>query len=516
MDTATTARFNELQRKLVPLWKLIGQPDHPGGEHLQDPNTLVVIPSMSLDREFKSSAQQAYEERLLFMLFLLRQPHIRLIYVTSQPIHPSIIDYYLQILPGVVISNARKRLFLVSPLDGSSRPLSLKLLERPRLIRHIQSLVPNLDLAHIVPYNTTDLERELAVRLGIPMYAADPQFFNLGTKSGGRRIFADEGVPHPLGAENLGSEAEVLNAISHMRAQRAQKSALRRVLIKLNEGVSGEGNAIVNLEGLPPSGDPAEAAAISERIRSMRFEASDTDYETFIAKLVESGGIVEELIAGEALRSPSVQLRVSPFGEVQILSTHDQLLGGPSGQSYLGARFPADPAYSRIIMREAVKVGDRLRREGVIGRFAIDFVVVRSGSGDWEPYAIEINLRKGGTTHPYLTLQYLTDGKYDTETGLFYTLLGQPKYYIATDHLEAPEYRAFAPDDVFDIVSRHRLHFDHLEQKGIVMHMMSGVADLGQFGLTAIADSPEEADKLYKRTESIFNEEARAALKAEA
>jgi len=513
VDTATTARFNELQRKLGPLWKLIGQPDHPGGEHLQDPNTIVVIPSMSLDREFTSSAQQAYEERLLFMLFLLRQPHIRLIYVTSQPIHPDIIDYYLHILPGVVISNARKRLFLVSPLDGSSRPLSLKLLERPRLLRHIQSLVPNLDLAHIVPYNTTDLERELAVRLNIPMYGADPQFFNFGTKSGGRRIFADEGVPHPLGAENLTSEADVLNAIAAMRAQ---KAALRRILIKLNEGVSGEGNASVNLEGLPPPGNPATAAALAERIHAMQFESPDVDYESFIAKLGESGGIVEELIAGEALRSPSVQLRVSPFGEVQILSTHDQLLGGPSGQSYLGARFPADPAYSRIIMREAVKVGNRLAREGVIGRFALDFVVVRSGSSAWEPYAIEINLRKGGTTHPYLTLQYLTDGKYDTETGLFHTLLGQPKYYVATDHLEAPEYRAFAPDDVFDIVSRHRLHFDHLEQKGIVMHMLSGIADLARFGLTAIADSPEEADALYARTERIFNDEAQAALKPEA
>jgi len=512
MDTATTARFNELQRKLAPLWKLIGQPDHPGGEHLQDPNTIVVIPSMSLDKEFKSTAQQAYEERLLFMLFLLRQPNIQLIYVTSQPIQSSIIDYYLHILPGVVISNARKRLFLVSPLDGSSRPLSLKLLERPRLIRHIQSLVPNLDLAHIVPYNTTDLERELAVRLGIPMYGADPQFFALGTKSGGRRIFAEEGVPHPLGAENLASEADVLHAIAAMRAQ---KPTLRSVLLKLNEGVAGEGNAIVNLESLPPPGDPAEAAAISEQMRAMRFESPEAAYTSFIAKLRERGGIVEELIAGEELYSPSVQLRVSPFGEVQILSTHDQMLGGPSGQSYLGARFPADPAYSRIIMPEAVKVGARLAREGVIGRFAIDFVVVRSASGVWEPYAIEINLRKGGTTHPYLTLQYLTDGAYDTETGLFRTLRGQPKYYVATDHLEAPEYRVFAPDDVFDIVSRHRLHFDHLAQQGIVMHMMSGVADLARFGLTAIADTPEAADALYNRTERIFNDEAQAALKPE-
>ena len=126
MDMKTTAKFDKLQLKMALLWKVIGQPDKPGGEHLQDQNTIVVIPSMTIDTEFKGSEQQAYEERLLFMLFLLRQPNIRIIYVTSQPIQESIIDYYLHILPGVVISNARKRLFLVSPRDGSSRPLSLK------------------------------------------------------------------------------------------------------------------------------------------------------------------------------------------------------------------------------------------------------------------------------------------------------------------------------------------------------------------------------------------------------
>ena len=125
--------------------------------------------------------------------------------------------------------------------------------------------------------------------------------------------------------------------------------------------------------------------------------------------LAERGGVVEERIAGEEFRSPSVQMRVTPLGKLEVLSTHDQLLGGPSGQSYLGCRFPADPAYAAAITREAVKVGERLAEEGVIGRFAIDFVAVRSGDG-WEPYAIELNLRKGGTTHPFLTLQFLTDG----------------------------------------------------------------------------------------------------------
>ncbi len=116
---------------------------------------------------------------------------------------------------------------------------------------------------------------------------------------------------------------------------------------------------------------------------------------------------------------------------------HDQMLGGPSGQSYLGAIFPADPAYSRLITREAAKIGQRFVREGIIGRFAVDFLTVQNSAGEWQPYAIEVNLRKGGTTHPFLTLQYLTDGTYDPESGVFTTELGERRYYVASDHVES-------------------------------------------------------------------------------
>ena len=69
----------------------------------------------------------------------------------------------------------------------------------------------------------------------------------------------------------------------------------------------------------------------------------------YTAMCNEDGGIVEERITGDVIRSPSVQLRVLPGGETELLSTHDQLLGGASGQSYLGCRFPAAPAYRREI-----------------------------------------------------------------------------------------------------------------------------------------------------------------------
>src|SRR5436305_6502014 len=195
------AEFDRLQRKLVPLWKSIERFN-------QDPQTIVVEPSMSIDTIGSGAVIQAYEERFLFLLLLLRQPRARLVYVTSRTILPSIIDYYLALLPGVIPSHARQRLFLPSPLDGSVRPLSDKLLERPRLLERIRSLIMDPDRAHLVPFNTTRREKELALRLGIPMYGADPKFFPLGTKSGCRKIFQEEGVPHPLGYENVGSADE--------------------------------------------------------------------------------------------------------------------------------------------------------------------------------------------------------------------------------------------------------------------------------------------------------------------
>src|SRR5947209_10289577 len=493
------AQFDQLQKKLIPLWKSI--------EHFnQDPQTIVVVPSMSIDAIGSGTLMQAYEDRFLLLLLMLRQPRARLIYVTSQTILPSIIDYYLDLLPGVIPSHARPRLFLIAPLDGSARPLSDKLLDRPRLIERIRSLIMDPDRAHLVPFNTTNREKELALRLGIPMYGADPKFFALGTKSGCRKIFMEENVPHPLGYENLSSKEDVVKAIAQMRAR---KPSIKQVMVKLNEGVSGEGNAVIDLTGLPAPGNSKEVAMLEERLRAMQFELEGVTYDSYMKNLEERKAVVEERIMGEEFRSPSVQLRITPLGAVDLLSTHDQLLGGPSGQRYLGCVFPADAGYAALITREAAKIGKRLAKEGVIGRFALDFVVVRSKDGKWEPYAIEINLRKGGTTHPFLTLQFLTDGTYDPETGIFTAPNDQQKFFVASDHVESQRYRTLTPDDLFDIVVRHNLHFDQPRQTGAVFHMMCALGELGRTGMTAVGNSHEDAKATYARAVAVLDEETR-------
>ena len=88
------------------------------------------------------------------------------------------------------------------------------MLERPRLIEQIRALIPDPALSHLVAYNVTTLERDLALALGIPLFGADPRHLALGTKSGCRRLFAEEGVPHPLGYEDVDGLDSLAGAVA--------------------------------------------------------------------------------------------------------------------------------------------------------------------------------------------------------------------------------------------------------------------------------------------------------------
>ena len=492
------ARFSTLQERLLPVWEAM-RLDHPG-------ESIVVVPSVAPPvNDVSGAAVQALEERFLFLLLLLRQPRLRVLYVTGRPVPEQIVDYYLGLLPGVIPHQARGRLHMLAANDGSPRLLAAKLLERPRLLAKLRALIPDPARCHIVPYSTTTLDRDLALTLGVPLYGTDPRLERFGTKTGCRRLFAEAGVPHPIGVEDLRRPEAVVDALASMRAARPEMSA---AIVKLNEGVSGRGNALVELRDLPAPGAGDERSELRRRVDRMAFELAGTSLEGYLASLARDGGIVEERITGRELRSPSVQLRVTPPGEVELLSTHDQLLGGPSGQSYLGCRFPADPAYAGTIAREAAKVGARLAHEGVLGRFAIDFVTVLDEHGRWDPYAIEVNLRKGGTTHPFLTLQFLTDGAYDEASATFVSASGRAKHLVATDHRESPLLRGLTLDDLFEIAVLRGLHFDQARQTGVVFHMMGALTELGQVGMTAVGDGPDEADATYRRAERALLEGA--------
>ena len=488
------AEFDRLQGLLPDAWRAL---------RLNEPDeSVVVVPSVSFDRVVTRAGAmtQALEERYLFLLLLLRQPRLRMVYVTSGPVDPSIVEYYLALLPGIVPSHARARLSMVSVGDSTPRPLTQKLLERPRILSEIAGLIPNRSRCHLVPYTTTTLERDLAIQLGIPMFGADPRHLVLGTKSGCRRIFEEAGVDHPAGEEDLHTFGDIVEALLRLRRARPVAEA---AMVKLNEGVSGAGNAVVDLRGLPDPGAAQERPAVAARLQTMALEGADVNHELFFAKYAEHGGIVEERLVGEEVLSPSVQLRVTPLGAVEVLSTHDQILGGPSGQTYLGCVFPAAAAYSRLITRQAEAIGSRLAELGVLGRFAVDFVVTRRG-GEWSAHAIEINLRKGGTTHPLTALRHLVPGRYDADGGRWVAAGGGTRCYSSTDNLLEPAWQGLRADAAIEAVARSGVDFDRATGTGVVLHALSGLGIDGRCGVTAIGSTREEADALIDETQAAI------------
>ena len=465
--------------------------------------TIIVVHSISFwVPDHIHPLFPAYEERFLFFVMAaLRQTSAHVVYVTSQPIRTRLIDYFLAMVPGVDLDDVRERLTFISLSDPSPRPLTEKILARPHVIERIRRAVPDRHRALLVPFNVSRLEMELAVELDIPVYGPHPSLDRWGTKSGSRTIFSEEEVPHPAGVEGVGTINDLVAAIEQIRTERPDAD---KVIVKLDRAVSGLGNATVDLRGATSRDDLLAA------VRNLSPEDAKSEAVAFLSELREHGGIVEELITGTNFRSPSVQLRNAPDGQVEIISTHDQILGGPTGQMYLGCTFPADGAYAGAISEEAIKVGHRLAREGVVGRYGIDFVVTQTDRG-WDARAIEINLRNGGTTHPFLTLIALTDGHYDAESGSFAAPDGTPRHYLATDHLEDPSLSRLTPDDLLDLACRPGIAWDAQTLTGPAFHMATAIAVAGQVGVTAISETPTGAASLYADVKAALLREAQRA-----
>ncbi|MEB3199561.1 MAG: peptide ligase PGM1-related protein [Synechococcaceae cyanobacterium] len=483
--------FADLQLQLQPEWS---HDQYGLGSDIDQ----LIVPSMTLDQSQSGmmklvTGAHHYEERQLFSLIRLRDPGVHMVYVTSKPLAELVVDAVLELLPGVPTSHARRRLHLFDTDDGSDRPLTAKLLERPALLQRLRErLRPGRSCMRC--FVVTELEKQLSERLQVPLLGTDPALGHWGSKAGSRELFERCAVPLPAGSplvHDLDALAEATATLWESQPQ------LRRCVVKLNEGFSGEGNARLELE-------PLQLASLSgsERRRILR-RAMDTlpmpapDWQELLAL---QGALVEAwLEGGEELRSPSVQGTIHPGGAVEVISTHEQILGGPSGQTYLGCSFPAASEYRTELMRHGQRIGEALAAEGALERYAVDFIARRFGDR-WDLQAIEVNLRQGGTTHPYTALRAITTGSLDPDSGAFLSPTGVELHYQATDNLCDPGLRGLLPLDLVDIVADADLHFDPAQLRGSVFHLLGCLSEFGKLGMTCIGRSAEDAQRVYEAT----------------
>jgi hypothetical protein len=451
------------------------------------PHVMIALPSYSVSESLLSHYRDrvpSLEHRYLNALVVAaRIESCEIVYISTRAPLPEVLDYYLDLVPASRRQATRERITMIEVDDGSARSVASRLLERPDLIAKVREHVGDRP-AFIEPWNVTDSEVSLALALDMPINGTAPELRPLAFKSAGRRLFADAGVPTPFGREDVRTTDDVIDAVRAIRAHRTDTAG---IVIKHDDSGAGDGNVVIDLEPMDGAPDP-------DAWLRRTFGDLPEWYRTDLAL----GGVVEERIAGERFSSPSAQVDLKPGGQVTVLATHEQVLGGPGGQVYLGCRFPADPAYAPVLADHAARIGEQLGARGAIGRFSVDFVTAAGTDGPWDVYAIEVNLRKGGTTHPYSALRNLVPGQYDAAAGQWVAEDGTTRAYSSTDNLVDESWLGLAPADVIRAVHDAGLQFDPRTRTGTVLHMLSGLAIDGRFGLTAIALTPGEAETMYE------------------
>lgn len=469
------------------------------------PGTVVVLPSMTLDYAglVKIPGVRHYEERLLVLLQLLRRPETRVVYLTSDAMSPIVVDYALDLVSSLPNWHGRRRLTLLDCADREIAPLTEKILRRPQLIRKIGEVIADPQDACLVAFNGSHFERELATRLDVPLYAADPELAHLGSKSGSRRVFAASGVPVADGFEDLRDEHDVAAALA---ALRADDPSLRQAMVKLNDSFGAGGNVLFSFDGAPETG---LAEWVAEELPRRAVFASPPDtWENYRAKLRTMGAVVERFVTGSQTRSPSAQILISPAGTARILSTQDQMFSGAAKQIFVGGTFPASAEYRADIQELALRVGQTLADESVVGLLSIDFLSARTETG-WRHYGLEINLRMGGGTAPYFLLHGLVEGEFDAESGTYLGPDGTPRCFFATDRLHNDRYRAFGPGDVLDAALRNGLHYSGATRSGAAFYML-GALEIGRLGVVAVDQDSASATARYQKVVAMLDNESRA------
>ncbi|HEY6794516.1 MAG TPA: hypothetical protein VI248_07520, partial [Kineosporiaceae bacterium] len=273
----------------------------------QGPVTVVVVPSVTLDpaelRRIPGSVH--FEHRLLFTLRYLRDPQVRVVYVTSGPLERAAVDYTLRILCGAQADAAAARLTLIDCDDAGDDAVALthRVLARQAVQERILACPDVPDRAYLLTFTTTPAERFLADRLGLPLYGCDPELAPLGTKTGSRRLFAEAGVPVAEGRDGIRNRAGLVAALAGLVPPGAGPAS---VVVKLDDSFAGLGNAVVALPAVPPTAD----FDWYERqvVAGVCFADGELTWPRFLDAVDRRGCVVERLVESPARLAPSAQL----------------------------------------------------------------------------------------------------------------------------------------------------------------------------------------------------------------
>eukprot|EP00658_Telonema_sp_P-2_P047849 TRINITY_DN36424_c0_g1_i2.p1 TRINITY_DN36424_c0_g1~~TRINITY_DN36424_c0_g1_i2.p1 ORF type:complete len:356 (+),score=91.48 TRINITY_DN36424_c0_g1_i2:319-1386(+) len=145
-----------------------------------------------------------------------------------------------------------------------------------------------------------------------------------------------------------------------------------------------------------------------------------TDWKDFMKAFKRSGGVIEAC-PSTVKASPSANIMISPDGDLELVSTQEQLFGSPFVCSATLCPMVSLPAGAA--RAAALAIGKVCYSKGIIGHVGIDFVVfLDESTNNLRLWAVDLNLRMTSSLCGFRLFSFLTkNGQFDPKTGTYHS-----------------------------------------------------------------------------------------------
>ncbi len=429
-------------------------------------------------------------------------PNARVSYVTNDPVHRENFAELVKYHPDADKILARTNFVAIG--GNASDGIQSSLLHSEEALETIRSLGKPEETIMRCFASQPELF-SISEKLGnIPVEAShSPLLDGCGTKSGGREIFSRTTLDTIDGANHIHHMDQLVSEMSKLWLRNPTKT---KFMVKLNEAVSGQGNAIVSF---PKDVDPASLRA-SERADIVRNLVTKVDFRStavnsanFPEVLAELGCAIEVRATGDSVEEVMGHAFIHPNGEIEFLApTLHHVLNG----AHQGAAFPAPKEYSDQIQQATIKVGEELRELGAVGYYGLDYLAVKN-DGKTRFLPLEINLRQGGSVHGLGLAKLVTGAKYDQATATLRTESGECVHYRLNNHILDQHSNLWKNRPVSELeaaLNKSDLLYNDTKGCGVILHLKEALQPTGHIGFLVVGRNNDEVDSIYQQASQIM------------
>ncbi|NXA05063.1 IQCH protein, partial [Sapayoa aenigma] len=413
--------------------------------------TIIHIPSLGYSQRIREQIPDlAVQQNMqLGRLCDILDANVDVIYICPLELSEELLRYYSKLLGLRAAPRAghpqdtrdlQDRFNILTPEAINSFPeqrmcLATQLKYSPRTLQRIRVLTQGREAYMVGGVPHAD---ELAVAdvLGVPVLGSGPRAARLcRTKSGAKRVFAAARVPTPPGERDIHSKEQMIRALSQLILDNME---VQRWLFKVNEECGGNGTAycdvVSHLECYRWLREERHRHEVWSESRARELalvkisqelpgllaqhvqpvnEKRFPTWEKFLQTFLSQGGVIEAFPFSGSVTNVTVDMLIEPTGEIQIVSSGDQLHAeGPLQSS--GTTIPQRSVDPAVLNSLCWKIGETCKSEGVVGYFSVDFVAfTHPQTMEQQVWATDLDLCYSDQLALTQLVLYLTDGNLD-------------------------------------------------------------------------------------------------------